>query len=99
MLLVFTFLCATNQAKALTFEGAFDFHRNLAERNKIGFEKLDKAKKKDFTVNKPEKDKDQTFESKIGDKCTKLREDMSLSRSSISISVRSRRKLKFQNKG
>ena len=46
MSLVFTFLCDTNQAKALTFEGAFDFHRKLAGRNKIGFEKLDKAKKK-----------------------------------------------------
>ncbi|RVW46815.1 Transcription initiation factor TFIID subunit 1 [Vitis vinifera] len=46
MSLVFTFLCDTNQAKALTFEGAFDFHSKLAGRNKIGFEKLDKAKKK-----------------------------------------------------
>ena len=44
--LVFTFLCATNQARALTFEGAFDLPKNLAKRNKTRFEKLDKTKKK-----------------------------------------------------
>ena len=63
MSLVFTFLCATNQAKVLTFEGAFDLHKHLARRNKIRFEKLDKAKKKDLTVNKPKEDKDYAFES------------------------------------
>ena len=58
MSLVFTFLCATNQAKVLTFEEAFDLHKNLVKRNKIRFEKLDKAKKKDLTVKKPKEDKD-----------------------------------------
>lgn len=46
MLLMFTFSCSTNQEKALTFDGAFDFHKNLARKNEIGFNKLDKAKKK-----------------------------------------------------
>ena len=31
---------------------AFDFHKNLAGKNRIGFEKLDKAKKNDFIENK-----------------------------------------------
>ena len=50
--LVFTFSCTTNQARALTFEGAFELHKNLAGTNKIGFETFNKAKKKDFTENK-----------------------------------------------
>ena len=42
------------------------------------------ANEKDLIVNKPEEDKDRACESTVGgDKCTKLREDMSLSRSSI----------------
>ena len=76
---MFTFTCTTNQARALSFEGAFDFHINLARRNKIGFEKFDKDKKKDLTVNKLDEDKDQVLESVIeGEKYTELREDMSL---------------------
>ena len=43
---MFTFLCTTNLAKALTFEGAFDFQTNLVKRNGSGLEKLDKVKKK-----------------------------------------------------
>ena len=54
---MFTFPCATNQARALTFEGAFELHKNLARMNKIGFETLDKAKKKDFTENKSDDNK------------------------------------------
>ena len=46
MSLVFTFLCATNQAKALTLEGTFVFHKKLAGEKGIESEKLDKAKKK-----------------------------------------------------
>ena len=39
---------------------------------------MDKAKKKDLTVNKLDEDKDQVLESVIeGEKCTELREDMS----------------------
>ena len=76
---MFTFPCTTNQARALTFEVAFEFHKNLARRNKIGFEKFDKAKKKDLTENKLDEDKDQAIESAIeGEKCIELREDMIL---------------------
>ena len=76
---MFTFPCTTNQARALTFEGAFELQKNLAGRNKIGFETFDKAKKKDFTENKPDDDKDQTLESaKEGEKNIELREDMIL---------------------
>ena len=77
--LVFTFPCATNQARALTFEGAFELHKNLTGRNKIGFETFDKAKKKNFTENKSDDDKDHALESaKEGEKSTKLREDINL---------------------
>ena len=65
--------------RALTFEGAFELHKNLAGRNKIGFETFDKAKEKDFTENKLDDDKDQTLEStKEGEKSIELREDMIL---------------------
>ena len=73
---MFTFLCATNQANTLTFNGDFDFHKNLARKNGIGLGKLDKVKKKKFTENKPEKDKDQSFEPTAnGDMCTRVSED------------------------
>ena len=76
---MFTFPCATNEARALTFEGAFELHKNLEGRNKIGFETFDKAKKKDFTENKPDDDKNHTLEStKEGKKNTELREDINL---------------------
>ncbi|RVX20260.1 hypothetical protein CK203_004913 [Vitis vinifera] len=58
---------------------AFELHKNLAGRNKIGFETFDKAKKKDFTENKPDDDKDHALEStKEGEKSTELREDINL---------------------
>ena len=51
-------------------------------------------------MNKSEDDKDQAFESTAKEeKCTELRKDTSLSRSPISISVRLRQKLKFQESG
>ena len=76
---MFTFPCTINQARASTFEGAFELHKNLAGRNKIGFETFDKAKKKDFTENKLDDDKDQALESaKEGEKNIELREDMIL---------------------
>ena len=79
MSFVFTFPCATNQARALTFEGAFELHKNLVGRNKIGFETFDKAKKKDFTANNPDENKDHALESdKEGEKNTKLRGDIKL---------------------
>ena len=97
---MFTFPCTTNQARALTFEGAFDLHKNLVIMNKTWFEKSDKGKKKNLTVNKPNEDKDQALESTTkGEKCTELREDMSLWKSSIFVSVRLWPKLKFQESG
>ena len=44
--MVFAFLCATNKTNALTFGRTFDFHKNLARRNKEGFDKLDKPRKR-----------------------------------------------------
>ena len=56
-----------------------------------------KKNKKDFTENKPKKDKNQALEfAAEEDKCTKVSEDMSLSRFSISILRRLQRKLRFQ---
>ena len=76
---MFTFSFTTNQARALTFEGAFELHKNLAGRNKIGFETFDNTKKKDFTENNPNDDKDHALESaKEGEKNTELREDTNL---------------------
>ena len=77
--MVFTFPCATNQVRALTFEGTFELHKNLAGRNNIGFETFDKAKKKDFIENNPDEDKDHALESdEEGEKSTELREDINL---------------------
>ena len=76
---MFTFPCATNQVRALTFEGVFELHKNLVGRNKIGFEAFDNAKKKDFIENNPNDDKDHALESaKEGEKNTELREDINL---------------------
>ena len=50
----------------------------------IVFEELDNAKNKDFTKNKPEENNDQAIAFGIdGVKCTRVRENMSLLRSSI----------------
>ena len=71
---MFTFPCATNQARALTFKRAFSLHKNLVGRNRIGFEKFDKDKKKNLTVNKLGEYKEQTLESAVErEKYTELR--------------------------
>ena len=72
------FSCTTNQARALTIEGAFELHKNLAGRNKIGFETFNKAKKKNFTENKSDDDKDHALKSAKGEKNTELKEDINL---------------------
>ena len=56
MSLVFTFLCAISQVKALTLDDTSDFHNKLVEQKGIEFDGLDKAKKKDFIINNPEED-------------------------------------------
>ena len=70
MLLIFTFLCVTYQAKDLTLRKTWDFQIKLVRRKGIGAKWSDKAAKKDFTVNKLEENKDQaiTFGAN-GDKC------------------------------
>ena len=60
----------------------------------------DRVVKKDLTVNKPEDNKDHDLASEAEvDKFIQFRECMRRSRSSISESVRLRRKLKFHEKG
>ena len=44
MSLVFTFLCVTKQAKALTLDETLDFHKNLVVWKEIESDKLDKIK-------------------------------------------------------
>ena len=62
MSLVFTFLGATNQSKGLTLGGALDFHKKkIVGWKGTEFEKLDKAKKKDFTKNTSKKESTQAF--------------------------------------
>lgn len=51
--------------------------------NGIGFDELNKAKKNDFTENKPEEDKHQA----LVDNCTRVGKNMSLSRFSIFKSI------------
>ena len=76
---MFTFSCATNQVRALTFEGTFELHKNLVGRNNKGFKTFDKVKKKDFTENKLDEDKDHALESdEEGEKSTELMEDINL---------------------
>ena len=61
---------------------------------------MDNDKKRDFTINKPKEDNDQALASrKDGDKFARVRENISLSRFSISRLVRLRQKLRFQEKG
>ena len=80
MSLVFTFLSTTNQAKAFTFSGAFDFQIKLAGRKGIRLEDLDKAMKKDLTENELVGDKHQPLESTVEeDNPTALSNNMSLS--------------------
>lgn len=61
---------------------------------------MDKAIKKDFSVDKPDKDKDQALRYEAGwDKCKQVIEDITLSKSSISKLERLQQELKFQEKG
>ena len=88
-LLIFLSLCTTNQVKALTFEGAFDFQTKLDRRYEIGFKDLDNTVKKDFTENKPKGEHVQALEFAVErDKCAVESENMSLLRSTISKSIR-----------
>ena len=93
MTLASTFLYASGLAKALTLDETFDFYVNLDEEKGHKFDGLDKATKKDFIENKLEENKEQAFAfGMVEDKCRWSREDISLSRFSISKSVRLQRK-------
>ena len=98
--LVFAFLCATSQTKALTLKGTWEFHTNLVEKSGDKSDIWEKAIKKDLIVNNPEEDKDHDLasEAKV-DICIQSRDCMRRSRFSISESERLRRKLKFHEKG
>ena len=84
---MFTFLCATNQAKALTFNGAYDFHKILARKNRIGFDKWDKAKKTFFIENIRERIKTKLLNLRQMETRARVSENMNPSRFSISRSV------------
>ena len=69
----------------MTLYGTLDFHKKLVGEKGIGFDKWDMSKKKDFTENKPKEDKCQALVSRMkGDKCTRVSDDTSFSRFSIS---------------
>ena len=100
MSMVFTFLSVTNQAKHLTLNRACDFQTKSIGNDGVKSIWLDMIEKNDFTMNKPQENRDQALE--LGpdrDKCKYKREDMSLSRSSMSRSKRLRRKFRFHKKG
>ena len=62
----------------------------------MGLGDEDKAKKKDLTVNKHADDNDQALEYVVeGRRCTKLREDISLWRTSSFVSARLHKNMKF----
>ena len=58
---MFTFLSATNRAKDLTLNEACDFQTKSIGNNGIGSIWLDRIEKNDFTINKPEENRDQAF--------------------------------------
>ena len=95
MSLIFIFLSATNQAKVMTLEGTFDFHKNLVGRKGTKTNNLVKPTKKDFTENTPEEGTQVFVFGTNGDKCTWEREVINLSKSSISKSFRLQRKEKI----
>ena len=89
--LVFTFLCATNHAKALTFEGTFDLQINFDGKARKGSGEVEMPTQKDFTKKEPLIDNLQALESSVlGDKHTEVSEDNKFSKDTISESVRLR---------
>ena len=81
----------------MTLNGTLDFHINLAREKKNIFNVLNKAMKNDLNENNPKKVNDHALTSEVDeDKCTQLRDDKSLSRSSIFEFIRLQQKLRFQ---
>lgn len=80
MLLVFAFLCATNQAKALTLDETLEFHINLVGEKRTKSDILEKAMKKDLTKNNLEEVNEYALASGVDEKnCIQVRGDISLS--------------------
>ena len=80
MSLVFILLWAIKQTKDLTSNRACDFQTKSVGNNGIGLVWLDKTKKNDLTINKPEEDKEQALTSGTdGVKCKQERDDTNLS--------------------
>lgn len=98
MLLVFIFLCVTNQAKALTLNEDLDFHINSTREKVTIFDVLDKSKKNNLIENNLEEVNDHALASRVDeDKCTQVRDDIGLSRFLISMFVRVRWKEVIKN--
>ena len=92
-------MCPTNQVKALTLDETLDFHINLVGEKRIIIDVLDKAMKNNLIKNNLEEANDHALTSRVDeDKCTQVRDDVSISRSSTSESVRLRWRLRFQEK-
>ena len=84
----------------MTLKGTWAFQTNLVGKIVGDSEYWDKARKKDWTVKRPEGDKDQDLLfGTEGDMCRRSKDRIRPSKSSISESERFRRKLKFQEKG
>lgn len=82
MLLVFIFLCVTNQAKALTLNEDLDFHINSTREKVTIFDVLDKSKKNNLIENNLQEVNDHALASRVHeDKCTQVRDDVGLSSS------------------
>ena len=71
-------MLATNLAKVLIFDRAFDFQMKLVGEKIIEVDWFDNARKKDLPENKAKDEKDQALTSRDdGDRLTLLRLDMS----------------------
>lgn len=80
MLLVFAFLCATNQVKALTLDETLEFHLIWLGKKRIESDILEKAMKKDLIKNNLEEVNEHALASGVDEKnCIRVRGDISLS--------------------
>ena len=97
--MVVTFLCVTNQAKALTLDETLDFHKNLIGWKETESNKLDKAKKRVLLRILLKKKVPKLLHLEQMETIVhREREVISLLRSSISKSIRLQWKIRFQEK-
>lgn len=80
-MLVFAFLCAMNQAKALTLDETLEFYINLVEEKITKFDILEKkTMKKDLTKSNLKEVNEHALASGVDEEnCTRVRSDISLS--------------------